>query len=183
MSASTFHVQRGEGAVHDVLGVAHRILAGSEETNGAAAVVEITVPPGTGSPPHIDRRESLVWYLVEGAIEFETDAGPAKLEAGGAIFMAEGSRHGFANTGERSARALLVAVPAGIEGFFREAASVLSAGAPAGPPPAEVADALAAVAGGYGIELMPTDDEGAGVVTTPATADRTGAPRQATETE
>ena len=141
MVDSTFHVRGDEGEVHELLGVAHRTLVGGETTNGAAAVVEITVPPGTGSPPHIDQREALVWCVVEGAIDFEAEAGPVTLEAGGAIFMPQGSWHGFANTGERSARALLVAVPAGIEGFFREAASVL---------PAEFAEA----AGRYGIELV-----------------------------
>lgn len=165
MSASTLHVQGGEGEVHDLLGVSHRILVGSEETDGAAAIVEITVPPGTGSPPHIDRREDLVWYVVEGAIDFETEAGQVELEAGGAIFMAKDSRQGFANTGEHTARGLLVAVPAGIEGFFREAASVLPARAPSGAPPTEVASALAAVAGRYGIELMLEDADGVAVAT------------------
>ena len=154
MSPSTFHLPGGEGEVHEVLGVAHRILVGSEESNGAAAVVEITVPPGTGSPPHIDRREALVWYVLEGAIDFETEVGSVKLEAGGTIVMPRNSRHGFTNTGEHSARGLLVAVPAGIEGFFRETAAVLPAGIPSGPPPAELANALAAMAGRYGIELI-----------------------------
>ena len=154
---TSLHVQAGEGEVFDVLGVAHRILIGGAETNGEAAVVEITIPPGTGSPPHIDRREALVWYVAEGAIDFETEEGPVRLERGGAIVMKRDSQHGFANTGERPARALMVAVPAGIEGFFREAASVLPPGAPAGPPPAEVVGALAEVAGRYGIELSSKD--------------------------
>jgi quercetin dioxygenase-like cupin family protein len=154
---STFHLQSGEGEVHQLLGVAHRVLVGSEETRGAAAVVEVTVPPGAGSPPHIDRREALVWYVIEGAIAFETETGPVKLDAGGALFLERDSSHGFANSGDRPARAILAAVPAGIEGFFREASSVLPAEAPAGPPPAEVANALADVAGRYGIELVSND--------------------------
>jgi quercetin dioxygenase-like cupin family protein len=163
MSGSTLQLQGDEGEVHRLLGVAHRILVGSEETNGAAAVVEITVPPGTGSPPHIDRREALVWYVVEGAIDFETEAGPVKLEAGGVIVLERDSRHGFTNRGDHPARGLLVAVPAGIEGFFSEAASVLPAKAPAGPPPADVANALAEVAGRYGIELMPKEADGVAI--------------------
>jgi len=165
MSHSRFQLQGDGGEVHRLLGVAHRILVGSEETNGAAAVVEITVPPGTGSPPHIDRREALVWYVVEGAIDFETEAGPVKLEAGGSIFLERDSWHGFTNRGNHPARGLLVAVPAGIEGFFREAASVLPAEAPAGPPPAEVANALAEVAGRYGIELVSKEAGGVAAAT------------------
>ena len=153
MSRSTLHLHSGEGDVYDVLGVEHRILLGSEESDGQVALVEVSIPPGGGSPPHIDRREALVWYVVDGAVTFETEAGPVTLEAGGAILMERNSWHGFANGGDRPARGLLFAVPAGIEGFFREAASVLPAGGPEGPPPPDVANRFAEVAERYGIEL------------------------------
>jgi quercetin dioxygenase-like cupin family protein len=165
MSGSTFHLQGDEGEVHQLLGVTHRILVGGAESDGAAAVVEVTVSPGAGSPPHIDRREALVWYVIDGAIDFETETGPVKLGAGGAIFLERDARHGFANSGGHPARALLLALPAGIEGFFRDAASVLPAEAPTGPPPAEVANALGDVAGRYGIELVSKDANGVAVAT------------------
>lgn len=155
-SRSPLHSRHDRDDVHDVLGVAHRILVGSEQSGGTTAVVEITVPPGTGAPPHTEQREALVWYVIDGVIDFQTEGGPLKLGAGAAVFMERNSRHGFANTGDRPARALMVAMPGGIENFFREAASVLPAGPPVGPPPPEVKEALAQVARRHGVELDQT---------------------------
>ncbi len=67
MSEATFHLQGGEAEVHNVLGVDHRIIVGSEQTEGAAAVVEIALLPGAGAPPHSEQREALVRYGIEGA--------------------------------------------------------------------------------------------------------------------
>jgi quercetin dioxygenase-like cupin family protein len=143
----------GEGEVHDLFGIAHRILVASEQTGGAAAVVEITIPPGAGSVPHTDEREALAWYVIDGVVDFETEEGPLTLEPGGAVFMVRNSRHRFANTGDRPARALMVAVPGGIEAFFREAASALRTAPRTAPPSPEAIEAFAQVAGSYGIEL------------------------------
>lgn len=153
MSPSTKVRLHESDEVHDVFGVAHRILVGSAETDGAAAVFEITVPPGTGSAPHTDQREALLWYVIEGVIDFETAEGPVELERGGAVFMDRNSRHRFTNTADRPARALMVALPGGIEGFFREAASALPAGPSTAPPSPEAVAAFAQVAERYGIEL------------------------------
>ena len=155
-SRSALHSPHGGNDVHDVLGVTHRILVGSEQSDGATAVVEVTVPPGTGAPPHTEQREALVWYVIDGVLDFDTEGGPLKLDAGAAVFMERNSRHGFANTGDRPARAVMVAVPGGIENFFREAASVLPAGPPAGPPSPQVREALAQVARRHGVELDET---------------------------
>ena len=153
MSGATFHLREKDGEVHDVLGVEHRIVVGSEHTEGGAAVIDIRIPPGTGSAPHTDQREALVWYVIEGVLDFETERGLLELEVGDAVFMERNSRHSFANAGDRPARALMVALPGGIEGFFREAASVLPTATPGAPPPPKTLEAFAQVAGRYGIEL------------------------------
>ncbi len=156
LPGSTDAQQRGvEAEVHDVLGVAHRILIDSDETDGRVSLVEVSVSPGAGSPPHADRNEDLVWYVLEGSIDFEVEGRRQTLGAGDAVFMARNSRHMFTNSADRPARAILLAAPGGVEGFFREAALVL-AGAPAGPPPPATAEAFAHVALRYGIELYST---------------------------
>ncbi len=148
----TFHLHEHEGELHDVFGVAHRTVIASAQTGGAAAIVEITIPPGAGSPPHTDQREALAWYVIEGVIDFETGGRELELQPGGAVFMERNSLHRFANTSDAPARALLVALPGGIEGFFREAATVLR-NAPTDPPSPEAVAAFAQVAERYGIEL------------------------------
>lgn len=149
----TVHVRAGHDDVHDVFGVEHRILVASEKTGGAATTVEVTIPPGTGSPLHSDERESLLWYGIEGAIDFEAEGERRTLEAGDVIFMERNSRHRFANSGDRPARALMVAVPGGIEGFFRDAASALRTAPLTQPPSPETLGAFTEVARRYGIEI------------------------------
>jgi hypothetical protein len=67
----------GYADVHDIFGVEHRILVENETTGGVATMVEATLPAGTGSPLHTDERESLLWYGIEGAIDFERKASDA----------------------------------------------------------------------------------------------------------
>jgi quercetin dioxygenase-like cupin family protein len=153
MSGATAVQHDGEEEVHDLFGVAHRILVASEQIGGAAAVVEITIPPGAGSVPHTNQREALAWYVIDGVVDFETEEGPRTLEPGGALFMVRHSRHRFANIGDRPARALMIALPGGIEAFFREAASALRTTLPTAPPSPETVEAFAQVAARYGIEL------------------------------
>jgi quercetin dioxygenase-like cupin family protein len=142
-----------EAEVYDLGGAEHRILLDGQRTGGVAAVIEVIVLPGAGSPPHSDEREDLVWYVTEGTLEFDTDHGRVSLGSGGSLFCARGSRHAFENTGTQPAKAVMVAVPAGVEEFFRAAASVVPAGLPAGPPPPEAVAALADVARRHGIAL------------------------------
>jgi len=152
--STTTGLHDGDEEVHDVFGVAHRILAGSAQTDGAAAAVEITIPPGTGSAPHTNQREALLWYVIDGVIDFETEEGLVELERGQVVFMHRSSHHRFTNAADRPARALMVALPGGIEGFFREAASALRGGPATAPPSPEAVAAFAQVAERFGIELQ-----------------------------
>lgn len=153
MTHSTQHAAAAEADVYDLAGAEHRILMDGARTGGTAAVVEITVLPGAESPLHSDEREDLAWYVAEGTLDFETDAGGVTLTTGGCLFLPRRSRHAFTNSGSRPARAVMVAVPAGIEDFFRAAASVIPPGVPAGPPPPEALAAFGEVAQRHGVTL------------------------------
>lgn len=139
--------------VYDLAGALHRILLDGGDTGGAAAVVEVTVLPGAGTPLHSEEHEDLVWHVIDGTLEFDTPDGTRTVEAGTSVFLPRGGIHAFANRGTDDAKAVMVAVPAGIEAFFREAATLLPAGVPAAPPPPEALAAFAELAAGHGITL------------------------------
>jgi quercetin dioxygenase-like cupin family protein len=141
------------GAVYDLAGARHRVVLDGEGTGGVAAVVEVEILPGAATPLHSDENEDLVWYVVDGTLEFQTPEGREIVEAGGSAFFPRNSTHAFANTGSSVARALMVATPAGIEAFLRDAATVLVPGVPPGPPPPEAMTAFAEVASRHGITL------------------------------
>lgn len=153
MPESATTTTRDHNETYDLAGALHRIVLDGGDTGGAAAVVEVTVMPGAGTPLHSDEHEDLIYHVIDGTLEFDTPDGTRPLAAGTAMFFPRGDIHAFANRGRDSAKAVMVALPAGIEAFFKEAAKLLPAGVPAGPPPAEAVAALAELAAGHGIRL------------------------------
>ena len=141
--------------VHTFLGMRNRVLATSEETEGAFAAVEITVPPRVGPPLHTNSREALGYYGLEGRLSFVTESGHAELRPGDVLSLRKGGTHTFLNKTDAPARVLLLATPAGFEGFFADAARLLPADAPQGPPPAELLAKLTEVSARYGMQLQP----------------------------
>lgn len=137
------------------LGMRNRVLVTAEETDGAFAAVEITVPPGGGPPLHTNTREALGYYGLEGRLSFTTESGERELGPGGFVPLRKGGTHTFANRGGTIARALMIASPGGLERFFADAATVLPADALQGPPPPEMMTKLAEISARYGMELHP----------------------------
>ncbi|WP_454060408.1 cupin domain-containing protein [Elizabethkingia ursingii] len=116
---STFSHQEGE-----TLGVAggnYRIILSGDQTNHAYAVIEMLVPPGGGPPPHSHPDTQEMFYLMEGELEFKTEAGKSILKEGGFVNIPlDGAIHCFKNISNRYARMLCTVVPAGLEEVFRE---------------------------------------------------------------
>lgn len=139
--------------VHTFLGMRNRVLATADESDGAFAAVEITVPPGSGPPLHTNTREALGYYGLEGTLSFVTESGDRELGPGTFVSLRKGGTHTFANRGDGPARVLMFASPGGFERFFAEAARELPAEAPEGPPPPEAIAKLAEVSATYGMKL------------------------------
>lgn len=139
--------------VYDLAGAQHRIVLDGDATDGMSAVVEVTLLPGAGTPMHSDEREDLVWHVVEGSLGFETPDGSRAVEAGSAVFVPRGTPHAIINSGSSDVVAVMVAMPAGVEAFVRDAATMLPPGVPAGPPPPEAMAAFTQMAARHGIRL------------------------------
>ena len=131
------------------LGTENRVLLTAEETAGDVGVIDITIQPGAGSPPHTNTREALVWYVIDGTMTFRTETGPLQVSQGSAFFQPKGATHAFVNQSDRPVRALLVCLPGGFEQFLLDL-SVLPDDVPAGPPPAEAMELLVRTAERYG---------------------------------
>jgi hypothetical protein len=86
--------------------------------------------------------------VLEGAIRFFSEGGSWVLGAGGFAFLPRGIPHGFRTEGDAPSRSLLLATPAGFEGFVAELSAVEP---PAGPPDM---DALMADASRFGVEIL-----------------------------
>jgi len=77
-------------------------------------------------PPHIHRNRDEAFYILEGTFRFVLGDEDVEAAAGSVVHVRRGTRHGF--SAGPGARALLVVVPAGLEGFFQELGDGLAAG-------------------------------------------------------
>jgi quercetin dioxygenase-like cupin family protein len=98
-----------------------RILITGEQTGGALFMAEVLVPPGCGNPPHIHAREDETFYVQQGTLGIQVGDQTLTASAGDAVCLPRGVAHCFKNIGEVDVKALVVAVPGGLEKFFEEA--------------------------------------------------------------
>jgi mannose-6-phosphate isomerase-like protein (cupin superfamily) len=122
------------------LGASHAVfLLPGEETGGRYSVTEFTLaPPPTPGPPlhrHMDADEAM--YVLEGTVACTVEEHTVTLPAGSFALVPRGVSHTVANPGPDHVRLLIVLVPGGYEGYWREMGQLLAAGE--GPPdPARV---------------------------------------------
>ncbi len=142
-----------EGEALWFLGTLVTIKASSETTGGRVAVIDHLAPRGAGSPLHVHRREDEWFYVIEGELTFWVGGQVIAAPPGAFVFGPRDVPHTYEVSSER-ARWLLVAEPAGFEGFIRAAAE--PARALELPPPPQPPDPalLGALAAEHGIEIL-----------------------------
>jgi mannose-6-phosphate isomerase-like protein (cupin superfamily) len=111
------------------------VKASENQTAGGFELLEYRGP--IQPPPHIHREHDEAFYILEGTFTFTLGTDPFDVAAGDLVRVPRGTRHGF--SAAAGARALLLTVPAGLEGFFRE----LAAGIAEGKTSEEIRAALA----------------------------------------
>ncbi len=80
------------------------------------AVFEGPLPPeSVGPPPHIHRSDDEAFYVLDGSVQFISDAAPQVCAAGSFVFVPRGTVHGFANPATAPATVLVVTSPRAIE--------------------------------------------------------------------
>ena len=152
--ASTY-VPPGAGPSYWVTGEERAtIMLRSADTHGAYAVVELTISPGGGQPLHIHHTMEETFYLLDGEVEFVTDAATTTAAAGSLVRIPRGALRSFRNVGADLARFLVFFLPGGFEGFLEEMGQPVTDASPqrAGQPDVEK---LVATAATYGCEIPP----------------------------
>ena len=138
--------REGEAVSLGGLGVVYKV--GGRDTGGAYAIVEHPLEPGAlAAPPHTHTREDELSLVLEGEVGVQIGDTVYTAGPGDYIRKPRDVPHTFWNATDRPARLLEIISPAGFEGYFREAATLLTTG---GPPDV---GALKAVAARYGLTL------------------------------
>ena len=101
------------------------LLVEGRDSNGAYTIMEATLPPGGGPPPHLHHREDETFQVMVGEIEFHLGDEVRHLRKGEFIFAPRGIPHHFRNTGNSDAVLLETSSPSGIERFFEAAGDPL----------------------------------------------------------
>jgi quercetin dioxygenase-like cupin family protein len=132
------HVAQADGPTVWLSGDVYTVKLGARESGGSLAVIEGSVPPGAGPPAHMHADADEAFYVLSGELLISAGEQEYPARAGDLVFIPRGTYHRFRNTGLHPARQLLLYVPAGAEGFFREAGRLAEPGAP--PPAPDHAD-------------------------------------------
>ena len=93
------------------------LKASRHSTGGTLSVFETSI--GAGPPLHVHDREDECFYVLDGELSIRCGGDAFDDAAGSFVFLPRGRPHRFWAAGP-TARLLLIAVPGGIEAYFRE---------------------------------------------------------------
>lgn len=122
-----------------------RVLATGQQTQGRFALVEIVTRPGEELPEHIHTREDELVYVLRGEITVQIAGIRRRCAAGDGALMPRGSDHAW-RVDSPEATLLVLAAPAGIEGYYAELAGPID--------PDRRIERLIAASARYGIEIV-----------------------------
>lgn len=92
------------------------LRASATDTGGTCEIIEYH---GPAVPlPHVHREHDEIFYILEGRFSFVIGHATQEAGTGALVWVPRGTRHGFKI--EPGSKALLVTIPAGLEGFFEE---------------------------------------------------------------
>ena len=122
------------------------VRASAAATGGAFSLFE-ELPPLVDTPLHVHDRDHELFYVLEGEHVFEVGDDEFRVHPGGVVFAPRGLPHSQRRVVPGEGRVLVLTVPGGLDGFFRELAAAQEAGT-LGP------DAYARASKNYGITWL-----------------------------
>jgi quercetin dioxygenase-like cupin family protein len=129
------HIAPGEGGGLWIGGERLTVKLRGADTAGAIALLEDTVQPGYGPPPHFHTDENETFYVVSGQFRFTVEEQTIEAPAGTVATVPRGVLHTFQNVGPEPGKLLTLVWPAvAFEAFVGE---VGTPEPPTGPPDIE----------------------------------------------
>lgn len=151
MSGKTTVRHRGEGQALWMLGGLYEVKASGEDTGGEMTVMEMTLPVGSGPPPHTHPGGEAV-YVLEGTVKYHIGDEVVEGGPGSFFYIPGGTLENFEPTS--TVRVLVIYTPGGVDRFFGEVAEPArkrEVPAQSGPPDIE---RLVSTAARYGMQIQ-----------------------------
>jgi len=153
MADKTVVRKHGEGRALWLLGGLYEVKAAGNETGDAVTIMEMTIPPGMGPPPHTHPGGEAV-YVLEGSCYYNIDGVKHEGGPGTLFYIPKDTVENFEPAGDKPLRVLVVYTPGGIDRFFEEAGEPAAERtippAPEGPPDVE---RLSSIGARYGMQI------------------------------
>ena len=103
------------------------IRASAAATGGAFSLFE-EVAPMVDTPLHVHERDDELFYVLEGEHVIRVGDDEFRVGPGGLVFAPRGRPHSQRRVVPGEGRLLVLTVPGGLDGFFRELAAAQEAG-------------------------------------------------------
>ena len=130
------------GLTHlSVLGDTYTIMLTGDDTDGRLTLIDISVPPGGGPPPHRHDFEE-TFIILDGRLDVTFRDATQAAGTGTTIHVPANATHQFRNSSDEPARLLCICAPSGQEEFFTAIGDRL-AGRTAPPPGLDAAARVA----------------------------------------
>lgn len=147
-----------EGQKLMIAGGEYRILVSGKQTDGAFAVIEMSVPPGAGPDPHSHPNFEESFYVLEGELYFKSESGEYTAKPNSFINIPKGGMiHGFKNLSNNNAKLLCTVIPAGLDEFFYEVSNLMEEARKNSYQPVEIKQNIDFISEKYGQKLYSPD--------------------------
>jgi quercetin dioxygenase-like cupin family protein len=110
-----------------------RVLASSEDTNGAWSLVELKEMPGYHTNFHRHNYTDEAFYVMEGVLTVKINDKTIDYPAGSYVLIPHGTPHAQGNRGKGPVRVLLTMTPGGFERSFLDRAKLFETVKPDDP--------------------------------------------------
>jgi quercetin dioxygenase-like cupin family protein len=114
------HVIEGpKGDTFDLGAITLRLLAGTDQTNGAFALGEFSGGEGSWTVPHVHQSTEESFHVLDGAFTFTLGVEEIEVGPGSFVLVARGTRHEM-RAASGGGRLLTLWTPGGLEAMFVE---------------------------------------------------------------
>lgn len=111
----------GGGPTLTFMGTTLAFKVSGDETDGAWALLEHTLPPCfAGAPLHWHKITHQGFYVLEGKVTFQLGSRVFTAEPGAFVCVPTHTLHTFSNDHDQPARLLEIIIPGGLEAAFKE---------------------------------------------------------------
>jgi len=154
VSEKTIVHQPGEGMAFWLLGGLYEVLVSSDQSNGAVTIMQMTMPEGSGPPPHTHPGTETV-YVASGTIDYHIGGEILTGKAGSLFYIPKDTLEFFVPT-SATASVVVTYAPGGIERFFAEVGEpALRREIPPASATAPDFEHIVRTASRYGMEILP----------------------------